>query len=257
MSRHLLLQISDIHLSSREVLPPGVRPLDILLAGLAHIDDAGIRPDLYVLTGDLADAGESSCYEQLAEIFATSPEPGRPVVYLPGNHDERGAFRRHLLGQAGQIGPIDQVRWHGGLRVVALDSTVPGEDFGSLAAESLDFLRAELATPAPDGTVLAVHHPPIPTPIAPMSALRLREPECLAEAIAGSDVRLVICGHNHHGAVGMLGAVPVWVSPAALYRADVTSRAVFRALPGSAFSMIEIDEHGPVVTVVPVPAVLA
>ena len=58
---------------------------------------------------------------------------GASVIYLPGNHDDREAFRRHLLGDAGVPGtPLNQVHWRDGLRVVALDSTIPGEDGGRL-----------------------------------------------------------------------------------------------------------------------------
>ena len=51
----------------------------------------------------------------------------------------------------------------------------------------------------------------------------------------------------------MLGATPVWVSPAIAYRLDVTSTGAFRGVPGTAFSGIRLDgEDGPVVTVYPV-----
>ncbi len=254
MARYLLVQFSDVHLTTDGTLSPGVRPRDNLVAGLALLAEAGISPDVLVLTGDLADTGDPACYEDLAGILdAEASARDAAVVCLPGNHDARDAFRHHLLRQDGAAAPINQVHWCRGLRVVALDSTVPGEDFGALDDETLDFLRATLATPAPDGTVLALHHPPITTPIEPMARVRLRQPERLADAIAGSDVRLVLCGHNHHEALGTLGAVPVWVSPASAYRADVTSREVFRPLPGSAFSRIDLDEDGPLVTVISVP----
>ncbi len=80
----------------------------------------------------------------------------------------------------------------------------------------------------------------------------LKQPERLAAAIAGSDVRIVLCGHNHHQALGMLGSIPVWVSPSAAYRADVTSRAVFRRLPGAAFSQIELQGSTSIATVIPI-----
>jgi 3',5'-cyclic-AMP phosphodiesterase len=70
--------------------------------------------------------------------------------------------------------------------------------------------------------------------------------------IAGSDVRIVLCGHNHHEALGMLGTVPVWISPAVAYRADTTSTLVFSKFPGSAFSRVDLADDGPTVTVIPV-----
>ncbi len=254
MARYLLVQISDVHLTSDGSLRPGVHPLENLVAGLALLAASGLRPDLFVLTGDLADVGEATCYRDLAAIVGPAADAaGATVVYLPGNHDRRPAFGRELLGRDTGSSPINQVHRRDGLRVVSVDSVVPGEEHGFLAEETLDFLRTALERPAPDGTVLAVHHPPIPSPIEPMSRIRLLNQEQLAEAIAGTDVRMVICGHNHHEGSGIIGSTPVWVSPAVAYRLDVTSRAAIRPFPGSAFSQVDLDELGARASVIPIP----
>lgn len=264
MGSHLLVQISDVHLTVSGMLWPGVRPRDNLVRGLERLESVGLRPGVFLLTGDLADAGDAACYDDLAAILgAAARRAGAGVVFLPGNHDDRAAFRRHLLGGAAGgpasasdgDGPVNQTHWRDGLRVIALDSTVPGESGGDLADETLSYLRAELATPAPDGTVVALHHPPVASPIEPMARIALRDPERLRAAIAGSDVRIVLCGHNHHEALGVLGSTPVWVAPAAAYRADTTSTQVFRGRPGTAFSRVDLpDGAPPLVTVIPIPA---
>jgi 3',5'-cyclic-AMP phosphodiesterase len=253
MNSYLLVQISDIHLTASGSLRPGVRPRDNLVRALRLLDTTGIRPDVFLLTGDLADAGESACYDDLAGLLAEAASPsGASVIYLPGNHDERGAFHRQLLGGSGD-GPVNQTHWRDGLRIIALDSTIPGESHGALDDQTLDYLRTEIATAAPDGTVLALHHPPIPSPIQPMARIALRDPERLRDAIAGSDVRIVLCGHNHHEALGTLGPVPVWVCPAIAYRADVTSTQTFQRVPDIALSRIDLAHDGPTVTVITVP----
>ncbi len=258
-----MVQISDVHLTTTGSLPPGVRPRDNLLRGLRLLEETGLRPDVLLLTGDLADKGEGACYDDLAGIVAVAVSgSGASVICVPGNHDDRGTFRRHLLGAADGApggatgaggGPVNQTHWRDGLRVIALDSTVPGEDHGVLDDQTLGYLKSELQTPAPDGTVVALHHPPIPSPIRPMAEMSLCDPERLRDAIAGSDVRIVLCGHTHHAALGTLGAIPVWVSPASAYRADTTSTQVFRGVPGTAFSRIDLSDDGPTVTVIPVP----
>jgi 3',5'-cyclic AMP phosphodiesterase CpdA len=258
---YLLVQLSDIHLTTSGIGPHGARTRDNLLAALREAAAAGLRPDVFLLTGDLADAGEGPCYDDLAAILTDAARalgaPGASVVYLPGNHDDRDTFRRHLLGD-GAVGgpgaPVNQTHWRDGLRIIALDSTIPGEDGGALDDQTLRYLRSELATEAPDGTIVALHHPPIPSPVEPMARMALRDPGRLRDAIAGSDVRLVLCGHSHHEAFGMAGATPVWVSPATAYRLDVTSTGAFRGVPGTAFSGIRLGagEDGPVVTVYPV-----
>jgi 3',5'-cyclic-AMP phosphodiesterase len=254
MAEHLLIQVSDTHLTPEGTLLPGVHPGDSLRAGLQMLVDAQLRPDLVILTGDLADAGDPACYEDLRRMMeGAAGAIGAGVAYLPGNHDVRAEFRRHLLDASPVSDPINQVHWCGGLRVLSLDSVVEGEEFGVLSDETLAFLRGELAMPAADGTVVALHHPPIPSPIEPMSRLRLRNPDDLADVIAGSDVRLILCGHNHHDSLGTLASVPVWVSPSVAYRMDVLSRRVFRKVPGSAFSQVVLGERDTTVSVLPVP----
>ena len=264
MRPYLLVQLSDIHLTISGIGPHGARTRDNLLAALREAAAAGLRPDVFLLTGDLADAGEGPCYDDLAgdprRRGQGAGAPGASVVYLPGNHDDRDEFRRRLASGDGALGaqrpgaPVNQTHWRDGLRIIALDSTIPGEDGGALDDQTLRYLRSELATPAPDGTIVALHHPPIPSPVEPMARMALRDPGRLRDAIAGSDVRLVLCGHSHHEAFGMLGATPVWVSPAIAYRLDVTSTGAFRGVPGTAFSGIRLggEDDGPVVTVYPV-----
>jgi 3',5'-cyclic AMP phosphodiesterase CpdA len=248
----MLVQISDVHLTTDGSFLPGIRPRDNLLSGLRLLEATGIRPDVFLLTGDLADAGEGACYDDLAGVLSEAARRcGAKVIYVPGNHDDRETFRRHLLRGTGD-GPVNQTHWRDGLRIIALDSTVPGESHGALDDQTLGYLRSELRTAAPDGTVVTLHHPPIPSPIHPMSRIGLRDQERLRDAIAGSDVRIVLCGHNHHEALGTLGAVPVWVSPATAYRADITSAGAVHAIPGAALSRIDLSDDGPMVTVIPV-----
>ncbi|HET9080791.1 MAG TPA: metallophosphoesterase [Trebonia sp.] len=246
---YLLVQVSDVHLTTEGIMGPGARPRDNLLRALGAVEAAGLQPDVFLLTGDLADKGEGACYDDLAAILKRAAGTA-DVVYLPGNHDDRAAFRRHLLGQAGD-GPVNQVLWRGGLRIISLDSVIPGQDGGELGEEALRFLRAELAAPAPDGTVVALHHPPVPSPVRPMAAIALRNPAPLRDAIAGTDVRLVVAGHFHHEALGTLGTVPVWVGPAAAYRLDTASTRAFHSVAGTAVSRIELTPGGPLVSTIP------
>ena len=253
MASYVIIQISDVHLKYGGTFSPGVHPRDNLFRGLRLLEASNIRPDVFLLTGDLADTAEGGLYEDLAEMLGEATSKcGATVIYLPGNHDVRKEFRSHLLGAVQDGAPINQVHWRDGLRIVALDSTVPGEEYGVIGDETIEFLRGSIATPAPDGTVVALHHPPIPSPIEPMSRISLREPTRLLDAISGSDVRIVLCGHYHHEAAGTLGSIPVWVSPATAYRWDVTSQTVFRGMPGAAFSRIDLTESSATATIIPI-----
>jgi 3',5'-cyclic AMP phosphodiesterase CpdA len=127
-----------------------------------------------------------------------------------GNHDSRPELREHLLGEAPDDEPYDHAVRLDGLRVIALDTTVPGYSHGELTDSQLDWLAAELAEPAPDGTVLALHHPPLPTPSRIAAAIDLRNRKELAAVLSGTDVRIVLAGHTHVVSAGALAGIPVW-----------------------------------------------
>lgn len=148
-----------------------------------------------------------------------------------GNHDERGAFRRVLLDQdpAG-AGPVDQVVDLGGLRLIALDSAVPGFHHGDLTEAQLAWLKEELAAPAPLGTILALHHPPLPTPLGAMTVLEPRGIDRLEEVVRGTDVRAILGGHLHYPTAAAFADVPVLVAGATSYTMDL--RAPERELAG-------------------------
>jgi len=242
-SQHrVLVQISDCHIIPDGLQHGVVDTLANLGLVLDRVENSGLQPDAFVLSGDLTDAGQPEGYRLLRQrVEESAGRLGVPVVYLPGNHDERGAFRQQLLDEEPSGEPIDQVLWCGGLRVVALDSTVPGHDHGELSAEQLEFLAEELRRPAPEGTVLVLHHPPVPSPIASMSRIALYHPERLEKVVAGSDVRIILAGHNHHAMSATLGETPVWLCPATAYQADpLVAEGRFRGYPGAGFSRIDV-----------------
>jgi 3',5'-cyclic AMP phosphodiesterase CpdA len=257
----LLIQLSDLHILSRGRLELHgdvvADPLENLDRAIELIAASPRRPEAIILTGDLADAGDPEAYRLLrGRIEGLCERTGASAVFVPGNHDDRSAVRAHLQPAHGDPpgdGPIDQVHWFGDLRLIALDSTVPGDDAGALSATQLAWLGSELATPAGGGTVIALHHPPIHSPILTMDGIGLADPERLAEVLEGSDVRLVIAGHNHHASVGVLGAIPVWVCPALSYRSDALSESRYSPLPGGAFTRIDVFDGSPLATVVPLP----
>ena len=106
LNSYLVVQISDVHLTAGGELVPGIYPRDNLLRGLATLTANGITPDVFLLTGDLTDAGDGACYDDLAGILGQSARAsGASVIFLPGNHDDRSVLRRHLLADAGD-GPV-------------------------------------------------------------------------------------------------------------------------------------------------------
>jgi Icc protein len=251
---HVIVQLSDPHFVAHGLLHGRVDPAARLTAALDAIAASDCRPDVLLLSGDLADAGHPEAYRALRGVVEpAAARLGAEVVYLPGNHDDVAELERGLFDREPDGRPLDQVIWAGGLRLVGLDSTRATGPDGELTDRQLAWLRDVLAEPAPEGTVLAVHHPPILSPIPMINRITLNDPHRLAAAIEGTDVRMVLCGHSHHVSAGTLGAVPVWVAPATVYYSDVLAPvATFRGITGGGFTRVDITDGAPVATFVPI-----
>ncbi|WP_306368331.1 metallophosphoesterase [Nocardiopsis sp. CC223A] len=250
---HTIIQLSDVHIVGAGEPLHGQDTVDHLATALRSVEEAGIPLSALLLSGDLADAGDPRSYEILREAVEPVAERlGVPALYMMGNHDERGALRAGLLDEPGSDAPLYYVHRIGGLRIVVLDSTVPGHHHGELGEEQLEWLREELASPAPEGTVLGLHHSPIPSPLPLMDPLGLRSPEKLADVLRGSDVRMVLSGHAHHPAAGAFAGIPAWISGALAYSGDTLApKNATRGLAGSAFTRVDVYPDAVVASSVP------
>jgi 3',5'-cyclic-AMP phosphodiesterase len=252
-----LVQLTDLHIvADGEELPNGVDTAGVLHEALRAVEDAAIRPTALVLTGDLTEHGRPAQYRRLREIVEpTAARLGAPLVYAAGNHDDRAALREHLLDEPSSADPLDHTVVAGDLRIVVLDSTVPGNGHGALRSEQLDRLRTELAEPAPAGTVLALHHPPLPSAAPLAASIPLLRREDLAAAIAGTDVRLVLAGHTHVVSAGTIGGVPVWTGgPIATTLDPFAPGAALRGLATPSVSRIDLFPDDLITTSVPIGA---
>lgn len=230
---HTFVHISDTHLpGERAPLYGSGADADANLASvLSRLVSSGLRPDALLFTGDLADRGDASAYRRLRELVAPAVEAlGCEVVWAMGNHDERGAMRAELglsveTPASGAVGrasdAVVEVRWFGGMRVIVLDSTVPGQHWGRVDEAQLEWLAAELSTPAPEGSLLLIHHPPLPTVLDLAVTVELREQAALAEVLAGSDVRGILSGHVHHPSFGTFAGIPVAAASSSAYGQDL------------------------------------
>ena len=227
-ARRTILHVSDTHLLAGNVPLGGHYDTAAnLRRTLAAVESLGIRPDAIVLTGDLTDLGEPDAYRALREMIEPVAERlGAPVIWVAGNHDERPALRRDLLDLPPSEDPVTGVWDLGGLRVVALDTTVPGWHHGDLDDTQLTWLRDVLATPAPLGTIVAMHHPPLPSHIPLFDILELRDQGRLAAVLTGSDVRAILAGHLHYSTSGTFAGIPVSVAAATCYTMDLARPAV-------------------------------
>lgn len=196
----LIAHISDLH-----IRPPGQpahRVSDTYalsaraLQAVAALDP---RPDLLLISGDLADRGLPEEYAHLRALLAGL---GLPVLMLPGNHDVRAAMIAGLdLGPHARTGDgfVQFLADLGGLRLIGLDTLVSGQSAGALCETRLAFLEEALATAGHRPVVIAMHHPPFDSGIAHMDRIRLSEGAERFRAIVGrhAGIERILCGHHH------------------------------------------------------------
>jgi 3',5'-cyclic AMP phosphodiesterase CpdA len=252
-----ILHLSDTHLTASGFDEDGVdaaASLDRILHDVRFVPDL----DLVVVSGDLADDGSVAGYAAVRDRvgrFAAGRQV--PQVYCVGNHDDRTAFAQvlgtgHLdvagrdIGQTAVADVRAAVSEVSGLRVITLDSLVPGSVHGLVSEAQLAWLGSVLAQPAPNGSVVVVHHPPIALTFVPwMATDSLRNAEALGDVVAGTDARAVLCGHFHLQLAGSLRGIPVSVTPGVVTRLDLTTRPhVWRGVKGAGATVVELDASG-------------
>lgn len=247
---HRLVHISDTHLlGGPELLYGQVDSEDNLVRTLARIS-LGEAPEALIFTGDLADTGDPAAYRKLRNIVEPAcAEMGAVVIWAMGNHDDRMSFRTELLGQAADDSPVDVVYTMSGLRIITLDTSVPGWHHGELSLSQLGWLAEVLATPAPEGTILAMHHPPVPCVMKIAVTSELRQQRRLADVIRGTDVRAILGGHLHYSTSATFAGIPVSVAAATCYTQDLVGMKPQDA--GQAFNLVHVYEETVMHSVVP------
>ena len=209
-SPFLILQLSDPHIGADWAQGD---PVAALTAAVDCVRAMRPQPDALLVTGDLVDNGSDAEYEQVRERLARLQAPTFP---LPGNHDDRAALRRQFGLPGTGAEPVHYAIDLGPLRLVALDSTLPGEDSGALDDEQLTWLGSELDASPEQPTLIAMHHPPLRTGVAVWDAIGLAEESrrSLGEVLDGRhQVRGIVAGHMHRTIVGELAGVPVLSVP--------------------------------------------
>jgi 3',5'-cyclic AMP phosphodiesterase CpdA len=195
----LIAQLSDLHLRPKGQLYQGLVDSNTQFALAVHALNALNPPcDLVLVSGDLVDEGTAEEYATVRQAFAAIRQP---ILAIPGNHDDREAFRACFAGapHLPATGPLHVVVGHlGPVRVIGLDVTVPGEHHGALTDEAASWLQARLAEEPDRPTLVMLHQPPIESGIACIDAYSCRGGERL-EAILRQhhQVERLLCGHVH------------------------------------------------------------
>ena len=218
----LIAQISDLHIKPPGSLAYGrVDTASALERCVAALNAFRPRPDLVVISGDLADTPMAEEYEHLKRLLARLE---LPFVGIPGNHDSRELMRAAFpdADYAFASGSLNQRGEIGGLDLVLLDSNVAGKPHGELDAATLQWLDATLASSPDRPALLFLHHPPFATGIWHMDRQNLLNAGELATAVKRHPrVQLIACGHVHRATLAMFAGVPSTICPAPNHAVDL------------------------------------
>jgi len=148
-----ILQITDPHLYGSA--SGKLRGVETDASLRSVLDDAFAQVPDYsavLVTGDLVQ-DDPSGYIRFRSIFGNLQ---KPVLCIPGNHDEPDAMRAELAQAPFQIcGTYAAAGW----QFIMLDSYDPGHVGGRLSMQELDRLERTLANSSAHAMVCLHHHP--------------------------------------------------------------------------------------------------
>lgn len=221
----LICQLTDLH-----VRPPGKASNRVsetnMFTQRAFEAVAAFTPraDVVILSGDLTECGLPTEYTNLRGLIARHLP--MPVFAIPGNHDRRENLRRELSDLPGVTADSFYVQYtvdDHPVRLVLLDTVVPGSGHGELRPEQLEWLDRTLAAAPDRPTLIAMHHPPFACGIAHMDRIMLRNAADFAGVIARHrQVERIICGHHHRPITAKLGHAIASICPSVAHQVEMS-----------------------------------
>lgn len=196
----ILVHLTDLHVRPIGMASSRVAETNMLTErALRAVRNLNTQPDAIVISGDLTENGLATEYAVLSEMLGRLIRV--PVYVIPGNHDRREVLKQELAHLPGVTDDPIYVRYavnaHD-IRLVMLDTVIPGSGAGQQSAEQLAWLDETLGAEPEKPTIVVMHHPPFLCGIVHMDTIALRDPSGFIGVIAKHpQVRRILCGHHH------------------------------------------------------------
>lgn len=204
------------HISDNHGLDCAETRLEDLKHYVHHINQLEPAPDLVVHTGDIAHNGKP---EEYALAAGALRQLKVPLSVLPGNRDDRDAFRAafaDLVPANCHERFVQYVLRTPENALIMLDTVSADSNMGRLCPARLahfeDLLRASADVPA----VIFMHHPTFEITASkyPLQFEDAGNAQTFAEIVARHpNVRSIHCGHSHRLATGKVADVDAATVP--------------------------------------------
>lgn len=250
----ILVQLTDLHLR-----PPGMaanrnaETNALTERALRAVRNLPKAPDVIVISGDLTDCGLAAEYAVLTDLLRRLTKV--PVLLIPGNHDRRDVMRtqmRHMPGVNDDPQFVQYTIETFALRLVMLDTVMPGAHYGELCTARLEWLQTALASQPHRPTVVVMHHPPFDSGMRHMDSTNLRNSDAFAGVIARNrQVQRILCGHLHRPVIAPVAHAIASSAPSVAHQVELdlwSDDPETWNLEPAAFQMLLYNEGGPMVT---------
>ena len=235
--------LTDIHINAPAKNNPlfGLDMTAKLRAAFADLAALKTKPSFVLISGDLTQDGDLEDYKHLRTVLEEeSAKLGVPVHVGLGNHDFREPFREGYLGEEPSQENYYYTFMEGGLRIVMLSTQIPGSHDGRVDEEQLRWLEGVLAEPAPQGTIVVLHHPVNATPTDLMDSHLLLNGDEVVRAIQGRDVIGILSGHIHFHNIGSVAGIPSCAATGIAFGLDSTSSSAMCFLDNSGYNLVTV-----------------
>jgi 3',5'-cyclic-AMP phosphodiesterase len=198
-AKMIIAQITDTHVRPKGVLAYNrVSTNSMLEDAVEHLNALASPPAVVIVTGDLVDGGKPEEYAHFRDIVGAI---SAPVYLIPGNHDDRAAMVKALpdhkyLPREG--GFLHYVVEDFPVRLIGLDTVLPGSAGGLMCERRLAWFSDRLAEAPERPTLVFMHHPPFLTGVRHMDDMGLSGSDSFAKIVARNpQIERVVCGHLH------------------------------------------------------------
>jgi 3',5'-cyclic AMP phosphodiesterase CpdA len=214
----LITQITDTHITEYEKLAQDRVDTYLRLGATVHLlNGLSMKPDVVLITGDLADDRHTDSYKRLLVCHELLT---MPYYLMPGNHDDRGLLRYFFPNHPGMSDcPFIQYAVDDcPVLLIGINTVVEGSDFVLLGEKKLLWLDNFLNENTEKPILIFIHHPPFKTGIDEIYFCALEGVGDFRRIVKKhSQIKHILCGHLHRSIQTQFTGVPVAIAPSTAY----------------------------------------